>query len=212
MKPALLLPIFVALLAQTVRAESHSYVNLMRSSTESHVFVQQSLDGEFGRYEAVYGASNDGGDHQQPGSHRQLWKGYGIGTTVGIELLKFIQFTTGHSFINMRYKEDSLESLIGSRVHAGMRTVFLSPVGNLELGAGLQGSRFDYQKQLDHGSFVGNGVYYSLGINYFISSRLSLYYEGKMTQDHLVRNGGSAVVESINTDTTVMGLGFRLWM
>jgi hypothetical protein len=33
-----------------------------------------------------------------------------------------------------------------------------------------------------------------------------------MTKDHLVRNGGSAVVEAIDTDTTVMGLGFRLWM
>ena len=212
MKPALLLTLVTATLANLAHAESHSYVNLMRSSTESHVFVQQSVDGEFGRYQAVLGASEDATESRPSNVQRQLWKGYGIGTTVGIELIKFIQFTTGHSFINMRYKDDALESLIGSRVHAGMRAVFLSPVGNLEAGAGLQGERLDYQKQLDHASFVGNGVYYSLGINYFLSSRVSLYYEGKMTSDHLVRNGGSSVVEAIDTDTTVMGLGFRLWM
>ena len=212
MKLLLLPALLMSTIAPLAHAESHSYVNLMRSSSESHIFVQQSVDGEFGRYEAVLGAREDHAGNQRSGVQRQLWKGYGIGTTVGIELMKFIQFTTGHSFINMRHKDDALESLLGSRVHAGLRTVFLSPVGNLEAGAGLQGSRLDYQKQLEHASFVGNGVYYSLGINYFLSSRVSLYYEAKMTGDHLVRNSGSAVVEAIDTDTTVMGIGFRLWM
>lgn len=212
MKLAKIIAPTLVLAATGAHAESHSYVNMMRSSTTSHVFVQQSLDGEFGRYDAAVNEVDPETGDRRSTTQKQLWKGYGIGTTVGLELIKFIQFTAGHSFINMRYKDDALESLIGSRLHAGMRAVFLSPVGNLEAGAGIQGSRLDYQKQLEHASFVGNGVYYSLGLNYFLSSRFSVYYEAKMTKDHLVRNGGSAVVEAIDTDTTMMGLGFRLWM
>lgn len=190
-------------------AESHNYINIMRSSTQSHVFVQQSLDGEIASYEKSlrHGSASGAG---QPTS--QVWRGYGIGTTAGLELMKFLQFTVGHTFINMRYRDDSLESLIGSRVQTGMRAVFLSPIGNLEAGAGVQGSRLDYQKQLDNATLVGNGLYYSLGLNYFLSSRLSVYFEAKKAEDHLVRNNGSADIASINTDATIMGLGFRLWM
>lgn len=213
MKPTLLHTVIygsaLVAMSSVAKAESHNFINIMRSSTESHVFVQQSLDGEIGSYEKALRQSDPGGSG---GSERQVWRGYGIGTTAGIELMKFLQFTVGHSFINMRYRDDALESLIGSRVQTGMRAVFLSPIGNLEAGAGIQGARLDYQRQLEHASLVGNGIYYSLGLNYFLSSRLSVYFEAKNSEEHLVRNNGSANLGSIDTETTMMGLGFRLWM
>lgn len=183
-------------------AESHSYINYMRSSSESKVFVQQSVDGEYGTYK-LQGTGIDADE---------FWKGYGIGTQFGIELMKFIQFTASHTFVTMRYKEDSLESLSGSRLNAGVRFSFLSPVGNLEAGGGAQGSRLDYQKQLENGSFYGSGIYYSLGVNYYLSSRISITAEGKMTQEHLDRSSGSSAVRSIDTKATAMGLGFRIWL
>lgn len=196
---------------QALAQSSHAYINYSRSSTESKVFVQQSVDGEYGTHTTA-GKMTDEAGNEKAYSTTQYWKGYGIGTTLGLELMKFIQFVGGHTFVNLRHKNDGLESLNGSRLHGGMRAVFSAPVANLELGAGVQGSRLDYQKQLENASFYGSGTYYSLGLNYFMSSRISLYYEAKMTKEHLVQSSGSAVVDSMDTDMTSMGLGFRIWL
>lgn len=197
--------------AEAALAQGHSYINYMRSSTNSYIFVQQSVDGEYGQH------TTSGTMTQEDGTNAsfektQYWKGYGIGTTLGLELMKFLQFVGGHTFVNLRHNEDSLESLSGSRLHAGMRLVFSAPVANLELGSGLQGSRLDYQKQLENGSFYGSGMYYSIGLNYFMSSRVSVYYEAKMSNEHLVRSGGSSSAKSMDTEMTLMGLGFRIWL
>jgi hypothetical protein len=192
-------------------AQSHAYINYTRNSAESHVFVQQSVDGEYGRYTSTGSVTGEDGV-ARPLTQAQYWKGYGIGTTLGLELMKFIQFVGGHTFVNMRTKNDALESLNGSRLHGGLRAVFSAPVANLELGMGLQGSRLDYQKQLENASFYGSGTYYSLGLNYFMSSQVSVYYEAKMAKEHLVESGGSSSMDAIDTNMTLMGLGFRIWL
>ncbi len=192
--------------------QSHDYINTMRSGTQSHVFVQQSVDGEYAKYSVLGSMPDPVTGDKTSYSAKQFWKGYGIGTTVGLEIMKFVQFVAGHTFVNMRYKEDALESLNGSRLHAGLRLVFQAPIANLELGSGLQGSRLDYQKQLENASFYGSGLYYSLGLNYFTSNAISFYFEAKMSHEHLVRNGGSSVAQSIDTEATQMGLGFRIWL
>lgn len=200
------------LTAQSATAQnvSHSYVNLTRSSIVSHIFVEQSIEGEFGQYSTSGRKDSDEGVTNY--SDTQDWKGYGIGTQIGIEWLKFVQFSAGHTFVNMRHQEDSLESLSGSRLHAGARLVFLAPLFNLELGTGFQGSRLDYQKQLEHASFHGSGLYQEIGFNYFTSSRISVFCRGKLAQEHLARTGGSSSVKDMDTDTTQLGAGFRIWM
>lgn len=197
--------------AEAALAQGHSYINYMRSSTTSYLFVQQSVDGEYGTHSTVGDRLNADGSSTSF-SESQYWKGYGIGTTLGLELMKFIQFVGGHTFVNLRHNEDSLESLSGSRLHAGARAVFSAPVANLELGSGLQVSRLDYQKQLENGSFYGSGMYYSVGLNYFTSSKVSVYYEAKMSREHLVRSGGSAAADAMDTNMTQMGFGFRIWL
>lgn len=194
----------VCLVGGTALAESHSYINYQRSSTQSQIFVEQSVEGEYGVY-MTNGATEED-------SAKQFWKGYGIATEVGVELMKFLQFTASHTFVNMRFKEDALQSLNGSRMNAGLRLSFLSPVGNLEAGGGFQGSRLDYQKQLENASFYGSGVYYSLGVNYFLSSRVSVDVQGRMGREHLDRSSGSSSVRSIDTSTSQMGIGFRIWL
>lgn len=197
--------------SQLSLAQGHSYINYMRSSTTSHVFVQQSVEGEYGKIVST-GTETDESGANVTSTSNQFWKGYGIGTSVGIELMKFIQFTAGHTFVNLRYRDDALERLSGSRLNAGIRLSFLAPVGNLEAGAGLLGSRLDYQKQLENASFYGSGYYTSLGLNYYMNSRVSLYFEAKMNQENLVRSSGSSVTTNMQSGTTLMGLGFRIWL
>lgn len=192
-------------------AQGHSYVNYMRSSTTSHVFIQQSVEGEYGKV-ISNGTKTDEQGNSVGTTQSQFWKGYGIGTAIGLEIMKFVQFTAGHTFTNTRFRDDALERLSGSRLHAGLRLSFLAPVGNLEAGAGLLGSRLDYQKQLENASFYGSGMYYSLGMNYYMNSQVSVYFEAKMNQEHLVRSSGSSSVGSMDSSTTLMGAGFRIWL
>jgi hypothetical protein len=193
-----------------------------------YVFVQQSVDGEYGTHTntlsptagtpaapAAGAALTAGTSSSGSGSGTakpEFWKGYGIGTTIGLEVMKFVQFVAGHNFVVEHSASDSLESLTGSRLNAGMRLVFDAPVANLELGAGILGSSLNYQKSAEAASFYGSGTYYSLGLNYFTSTRVSFYFEAKLNSEHLVRNGGSASIDAIDTSMTLMGLGFRLWL
>ncbi len=185
----------------------HEYVNYMRSSTTSYVLFQQSVVGDYGRY-TVHGKNDAGESFTQ----NQFWKGYGIDTSFGLEIMKFIQFVAGHTLVNQKYKDDALERMTGSRLHGGVRLVFSAPLANLELGLGARAARLDYQKQLENAEFYGSGSYYSLGLNYFLTSRFSIYGEGSTTKDHLVRGGGSAGVSSMDTTSNELGFGFRIWL
>jgi hypothetical protein len=42
--------------------------------------------------------------------------------------------------------------------------------------------------------------------------RVSFFGEAKMMNEHLVRQGGNTDVQSIDTDMTNMGIGFRIWL
>src|SRR5690606_20635747 len=112
-------------------AQSHSYINYSRSSVNTHLFFEQTVDGEFGDYKLT------SSDPETSGV--QKWQGFGIGTSFGLEIMKFIQFTAGHTFVNLKNKGERYQSLGGSRLNAGLKMVFLAPVANLELSGGAMG-------------------------------------------------------------------------
>jgi hypothetical protein len=211
---ALALAAFAAVMAfgsTPAAADTHSYINYMRSSTSTSLFLQESVEGEYGRYYTTGTQMNAAGilasDNQT-----QYWRGYGLNTTIGLEVMKFVQFVAGHTFMNMRLRDDGLQTLNGDRLNVGARLAFDSPAANLELGTGILGSRLDYTRQLVQESFYGSGVYYSLGLNYFLSLRVSFFGEAKLLNEHLVRQGGTDEVQSIDTEMTNMGIGFRIWL
>ena len=197
--------------ASNVFADAHDYVNSRRSSMVSHVYVQQGIEGEFGSYSTKGTKQSESGDNESY-SDGQDWKGYNFGTAVGIEVIKFVQFSIGHSFINMQHRDDSNESLRGSRMNAGLKLVFTAPVFNLELGTGVQGSRLDYQRQLEHAMFHGSGFYQEVAFNYYLNSQISVYFSARLAKEHLARTAGSSNVKDMDTDTTVMGGGLRIWL
>ena len=198
-------------LAQIANAQSvsHQYVNTERSSSVTHVFVSQSIEGEYGDFELKSSAASLNNSN---GTTTSKWQGYNLTQTFGLEIFKFVQFSASHSMMNMRSQSSSLQHLGGSRFSGGARLVFLAPVANLEAGAGIIGSRYDYQNQLTTSNFYGSGAYYSLGFNYFMSERVSLFGQGKMIDEHSMRNGGDSETTSISAKTTNLGMGFTLWL
>ena len=206
------LSFFVIGFATQAKAQSHTYTNQMRSGDLTYIFFQQSIDGEFGSQKMTITNSQDGSPLTKPREESRAWRGFGIGSSVGMEVLRFLHFQVGHTFVNLTGQDDGFASLSGSRLHAGGRAVFTSPISNLELGAGVLGSRMDYRRQLESSSLYGSGSYASFGLNYFVSPRLSIYGEGRVMQEHLVRSGGSALEAPIDTKMTSMSAGFRIWM
>lgn len=186
-------------------ASSHAIINSQRG-TDRNVFVSQAVEGEYGLMTKV--ASGGSADS----SPSRIWRGYGFRNTLGLELMKFTQFSVSHSFINMRSKADSLENLHGSRLMAEAKLSFSSPIGNMEGGGGFVASRLDYTHKLDNADFIGSGFYYTLGWNYFFTQQVSFFGVGKMFRENLVRNGGSSEIENIKTKTSSLGVGFSLWL
>ena len=208
---ATLLP--MATFATTVKAQatpSHDYLNTYRSSAMTHVFVSQSVEGEYGDF--TISNSKSSGIASMAGPSTSKWRGYNLTQTFGLEVLKFVQFNAAHSMMNMRSSSSGLERLGGSRFSGGMRLVFRAPVANLEAGGGVIGSRYDYQHDLTSSDFYGSGVYYSLGFNYFMSEKVSLFGQAKMIDEHAIRTGGSADEKSISAKMTNIGFGFTLWI
>ena len=183
--------------------ESHAYLNAARSGASTSVFLQEGVSGEYGTYQEVL----DGGK-----TATRSWQGYGLSTTAGLELNRFVQFVAGHTSLNLRANGDDLERLSGSRLHGGLRLSFSSPVGNLEFGGGFTGSRLDYQRNLETASFYGSGKYYSIGINYFLTSHLSVYSEVTYADEHLLRSSGVTATSSLDTNSNLGTLGFRIWL
>jgi hypothetical protein len=186
-------------------ATPHALINSTRGE-DTNVFVSQGIEGEYGSFRKI-GAGEDVGD-----ANGQIWRGYSFRNTLGLELMKFVQFSVSHAFVNMRSKANSLENIRGSRVMGETRLVFSSPIGNVEAGGGVIGSRMEYQMKLDNSDFLGSGYFYSLGLNYFFSQRVSFYAQGRVVNENLVRNGGSSEIENIKSKTSSVGLGFSIWL
>ncbi len=187
--------------ASPAQASSHSYINQMRSSVRTNVLVSQGIEGEYGSYRAKSSTE----------SFSQNWQGYGFRSGLGLEVMKFVQFNVGHTFSNMSNAGSNVERMIGSKVFAETRLVFMAPLANLELGGGILGSRLDYQRAADVASFYGSGLYYSLGLNYFMSPSVSVYGTAKLNQENLMKSSGAAA-DNFKTNTTALGLGFSLWI
>ncbi|MCX6118123.1 MAG: hypothetical protein NT027_11320 [Proteobacteria bacterium] len=190
---------------------SHNYINTTRTSYKSKIFVSQAIEGEYGSMK-----SNQSSDSNSlvasTSSSQAKWQGYNLTSTLGLEVMKFIQFNVAHSSINLRSTSSSLEKLDGSRLTGGVRLSFLAPVANLELGGGVIGTRYDYQKDLETSDFYGSGVYYSIGMNYFTSDQVSVFGIAKIIDEHSIKSGGSSSTNSLSMKSTNLGVGVSLWL
>lgn len=201
--------------AQAASSGNHNFVNTMRSGAVSHMFVAQSLDLEFGNFSGKVDTGNSAdaiGGLEALGPSSDSWRGFGIGTNFGLEVLKFIQFTGGHTYVSLRRNDDGLQTMSGSRFNAGARFVFMAPLANLELGGGILASRMDFVQRLQRAEFYGSGLYYSVGMNYFLTSQVSVFGTVKTIQESFVRGSGDSSFKAIENQTTSIGTGFSIWL
>ncbi len=202
--------------AQAPSSGNHNFVNTMRSGNVSHMFVSQTVDGEFGKFSGTLTSAAKSADASKGlsdlGLTNNSWRGFGIGTNFGLEVMKFIQFTGGHTFVSLRRNDDGMQTLSGSRLNAGARFVFMAPLANLELGGGILASRMDFVQRLERADYYGSGMYYSLGMNYFLNSQVSVFGHVKSIDEQLMKGSGNTSFDSIRNNTTTIGAGFSIWL
>jgi len=196
----LVVAVFIAPL--DVLAYSHQYINTMRSGVKDNIFVHQAIEGEFGSL----GFNVDGEQSSE------AWAGYGFRNGFGIELMKFVQFGANHTYLNMSNRDSSNERLVGSRFTGDVKFVFSAPIINLEMGGGAIVSRYDYHRELSRSGVMGAGLYYTLGVNYFMSHRVSLFTQVKSVEETLTRSSGTSLDSNLGLNTTSIGAGFAIWL
>lgn len=190
--------------AQAAHGQTHSLVDRNRSSERTNVFLFQSIDGEYGRFQKTY--------KSQPDPVTQTWRGYGIRNGVGVELFKFTQFSVAHTLLNMRSRDTSLENMRGSKLSGEVTFAFSAPITNIQFGLGVLASQMDYQDFEKSGAYVGTGHYFNMGFNYFVSPMFSLQFLGKRSTMRHSASGGSLDLQEIHSNTDSLSLGLAIWI
>jgi hypothetical protein len=184
--------------------QSHQYIDQSRSSFNKNVYIQTSVEGEYGRYQML----------PKEGStiHTESWRGYGIRNGVGVEVMKFVQFGLSHTLVNSRSNESSLETLNGSRLSADLALSFSAPICNLQFGIGMIGSQMEYQALQQSSSFTGTGHYYSVGTTYFLTPSISFQTNFKRVEANSKLTGGTAQYSQFKANTDNLSLGIGVWL
>ena len=211
--------------AETAVAVSHSYVSSMRSSYKSYYFFDHRLVGYQGigkseRNPASYsliGSDNPYGLEtlSEENKHDVVntdWRGQGLRSTLGIELINFVIFDIGHTYRVLKSHQNSNETLQGSSLHGGMKIFFRAPLVNIEGGIGMMGSQMDARDGLATGTYYGTGTYRNLGLQYFYDSRLSITtsyteYDERLT----VGSGKDSFSNTKRLNLKSIDIGFRIW-
>lgn len=200
--------LFVALALLSVAADaqgqSHAMIDRNRSSWQNNFFLTQNIEGEYGRFTKS--------DSEQSAPVKQSWHGYGVRNGMGIEVLKFVQFSLSHTMFSLRSKETTLENAQGSRLGAEVSLVFSAPLANIQFSGGLTAADLDYQSLDRSASYAGTGRYLGVGVNYFFNPRLSLQLSAKRADAEFKKNGGNLSVHSLKAKTEQFSLGLAVWL
>ncbi|MBC7532858.1 MAG: hypothetical protein H7318_14895 [Oligoflexus sp.] len=191
-------------LSTTALAQNHAYIDQSRSSLRKNMFLTTSVEGEYGRYQKI---AKEGG-----GINTESWRGYGIRNGLGVEVMRFTQFSLSHTLLNMRSNDSGLENLTGSRLSAEIAFSFSAPLTNIQFGLGAIASQLQYQMLAKSSSFAGTGHYYTMGTNYFFSPSISMRTDFKRIVTDNKMTGGSSDYRQLKANTDSLSLGIAVWL
>lgn len=179
-------------------------IDRSRSSFYKNVFLTTSVEGEYG----TVSKTEKGAD----GLSKESWRGYGIRNGLGIEMMKFTQFSLSHTLLNMRSSKSSAETLSGSRLAGEFALSFSAPITNIQFGLGMTLSSLQYQSLGKTTSYAGSGTYYTVGLNHFFTPSISLQAVAKRIEGENRLSAGESSLEKIGSVTDNLSLGIAIWL
>jgi hypothetical protein len=180
---------------------SHSYIENTRSGMVTHYYIGSSVENEATKFIIT----RDGKEKAES------WRGYGLNTELGMELLKFMRISINHAFMTAKSESARGVDTTGQRVGLSNYFIFSSPVGNLEMGGGLNVSRYEFQEGYDRANIYGQNTYFGLGVNYFLSYSSSVFVRFRSGSEDGTYGSGPAIMESMKGKLEGISLGMCLW-
>ncbi len=139
----------------------------------------------------------------------RVYKGLGLKTSLGTELVRFVRFSVYHLYRDLSHNPST--SLRGSEVGGETKLNFYGPVVNLQLGLGLDVSRLNHQSIDGSTMYFGSGYTGSVGIERFIAPKASVVFTVKAQQENL-KPEESAVKTRAHSSNVGAGLALILWL
>lgn len=190
---------FVFGFSQFTFASSHRYINSIRGS-QTNFYFEHEIEGYSGQ---AYSA-----DLQ---SFRL--DGRSINSTIGAEYFGLFQLEAGHQFTDLTTSDPKMSGIEGSTYNAGISLFFVSPIANIEIGAGTLLSDYEAENELGNGKYYGTGLYRTLGLQYFLTSGASLQLNLNQKEQKLtLANGNEDFSSTKNLLYNGVSVGFKLWL
>jgi hypothetical protein len=138
------------------------------------------------------------------------WFGAGVNTELGLEIEKFIQVSLNHTLFNTQNINNAAENMRGFRLAPEFKAIFSSLAFNLEFGAGISVSKFDYQDCSKITSVQGYGTFFSTGISYYFARHIAAVLSVAKVTERFDKINGDTEINKINTNGFGANLGIRI--
>jgi hypothetical protein len=140
---------------------------------------------------------------------KTTFKGMGLKTGIGVELVEFVRFSTYHLYRDTSANPNT--SLRGSEVGGDIKTSFYGPVVNVEFGLGLNASSLTDQRSTESIRYFGKGYTGSIGFERFVGQRASIVFTLKGQREDL-RPEITSIEKAPILNTTGACLSLLLWL
>jgi hypothetical protein len=201
--------VYVTITGSALAQTSHAMIDRSRSSLYKNIFLTTSVEGEYGKISKTQTPESTGeGSPTGPES----WRGYGIRNGLGIEMMKFTQFSLSHTLLNMRSAKSSAETLSGSRIAGEFALSFSAPITNIQFGLGMVLSNLQYRSIDKNSGYSGTGHYYTFGLNHFFSQSISVQAIAKRIEGESRLSAGESELTKFESATDNLSLGIAVWL
>jgi hypothetical protein len=186
----------MVLWSQSGLAFDHQYIMTNRSSITNDVWFSESVGATTGKISS----------NVNPVS--EVWRGYSLRSEIGMETMKFIQFSSGIE-ISKLTRQDYLDRIEAIKAYTEIKFVFSAPMLNVEVGGGIISgpTRYAIINATDMNS---TGHYYTMGINRYLSSNLSVFTRGNMEIMRMRRTGGDPNLRTVDGTLTTGSMGIQI--
>jgi hypothetical protein len=138
----------------------------------------------------------------------ETWRGYSLRSEIGMETMKFIQFSSGFELSRLN-RQDYLDRIEAIKAYTEIKFVFSAPMLNVEVGGGVISGPTRYAI-INATDMNGSGHYYTMGINRYISSNFSVFTRGNMEIMRMRRTGGDPNLKAVDGILNSGSMGIRI--